>query len=87
MSNPGKQYWEAVKWVLRYLRGTARLSLAFQRLETEKPKMLQGYVNADCAEELDQQRSTTEYAFTVAECALSVDCKILWCLQQERLST
>ena len=29
MSNPGKQYWEAVKWVLQYLRGTARLGLVF----------------------------------------------------------
>ncbi|RVW63090.1 Retrovirus-related Pol polyprotein from transposon TNT 1-94 [Vitis vinifera] len=23
MSNPGKQHWEEVKWILRYLRGTA----------------------------------------------------------------
>jgi len=29
MSNPEKQHWEAVKWVLRYLRGTARLGLVF----------------------------------------------------------
>jgi len=29
MLNPGKQHWEAVKWVLRYLRGTARLGLVF----------------------------------------------------------
>jgi len=40
----------------------------FQRLKTEKPKVLQGYVNADYAEDLDQRRSTTDYVFTVAEC-------------------
>ena len=38
MSNPRKQHWEAVKWVLRYLRGTARLGLVFQGLETRKPR-------------------------------------------------
>jgi len=29
MSNSGKQHWEAVKWVLRYLRMTARQGLVF----------------------------------------------------------
>ena len=33
MSNSCKQHWEVVKWVLRYLRWTSRLGLAFQRLE------------------------------------------------------
>ena len=27
MSNPRKQHWEAAKWILRYLRGTASLAL------------------------------------------------------------
>jgi len=40
MLNPRRQHWEAIKWVLRYLRGTASLVLAFQRLEIGKPKML-----------------------------------------------
>jgi len=60
-----------VKWVLRYLRGTARLGLVFQKLETEKPRVLQGYINADYAGDLDQRRSTTGYVFTVAECVIS----------------
>ena len=30
MSNLGKQQWEAVKWILRYLRGTTRLALCFK---------------------------------------------------------
>ena len=55
----------------RYLREIARLGLVFQRLKTEKPKVLQGYVNADYARDLDQRRSTTGYIFTVAECIIS----------------
>ena len=54
MSNPRKQYWEAVNWVLQYLQGTVRLGLAFQRLKMGKPKVLQGYVDADSVEDLDQ---------------------------------
>ena len=63
MSNSRKQHWEAMKWVLRYLRGIAKLGLTFERLETGKLKVLQGYVDADYAEDLDQRRSTTRYVF------------------------
>ena len=35
MSNPGKQQWETVKWVLQYLRRATRLGLVFQRLKRE----------------------------------------------------
>ena len=55
MSNLEKQHWKAVKWVLRYLRGTAKLSLVFQRLKTEKPRLLQGYVVVDYAGDVDQR--------------------------------
>jgi len=60
-----------VKWVLQYLRGTATLGLVFQRLETGKPRLLQGYIDADYAGDLDHGRSTTSYMFTVAECVIS----------------
>jgi len=76
MSNPGKQHWEAVMWVLRYLRGTARLGLVFQRLETGKPRLLQGYVDIDYAGDLDPRRSTTGYIFTEAECVISWKAKL-----------
>ena len=33
MSNPRKQHWEVVKWILRYLRGTASLALCFKQLD------------------------------------------------------
>ena len=31
MANPGKQHWQAVKWILRYLRGTLNRSIIYQR--------------------------------------------------------
>jgi hypothetical protein len=29
MNNPGKEHWEAVKWILKYLRGTANHAICF----------------------------------------------------------
>ena len=29
MSNLEKEHWAAIKWILRYLRGTSRVSLCF----------------------------------------------------------
>lgn len=29
MANPSKEYWKALKWILRYLQGTWRLDLKF----------------------------------------------------------
>lgn len=37
LSNLGKEHWDAVKWIMRYLRGTADLKLCFRR---EKPKLI-----------------------------------------------
>ena len=31
MANPGKKHWEAVKWLLRYLRGTSSTSLCLAK--------------------------------------------------------
>jgi len=71
ISNSRKQHREAVKWVLRYLRGTARLDLIIRRLKTGNFRVLQGYVDADYARDLNQRRSTTGYVLTVAECVIS----------------
>ena len=36
-----------------------------------KPRLLHGYVNADYARDLDQQRLMIGYLFTAAECTIS----------------
>jgi hypothetical protein len=61
MNNPGKEDWEAVKWILRYLRGTTNHALCFGGSDT----VLQGYVDSDMAGDKDNKRSTTGYVFTI----------------------
>jgi len=31
LSNLGKEHWEGVKWIMRYLKGTSRMHLFFRR--------------------------------------------------------
>jgi hypothetical protein len=61
MNNPGKEHWEAVKWILRYLRGTTTHALCFGGSDT----FLQGYVDSNMAGDKDSRRSTTGYVFTI----------------------
>ena len=34
LANPGKQHWQEVKWILRYLKGTSHYCLCFGHDET-----------------------------------------------------
>ncbi|KAL2231740.1 UNVERIFIED_CONTAM: Retrovirus-related Pol polyprotein from transposon TNT 1-94 [Sesamum indicum] len=43
MSNPGVMHWEAVKWILRYLRGTKDRALVFGS-DYDKRRSTTGYV-------------------------------------------
>jgi hypothetical protein len=61
MSNPGKQHWEAVKWILRYLRGTSDMSLCFIGADLK----LQGYMDADLTGDVDSRKSTTGFVYTL----------------------
>ncbi|KAL2248336.1 UNVERIFIED_CONTAM: Retrovirus-related Pol polyprotein from transposon TNT 1-94 [Sesamum indicum] len=68
MSNPGVMHWEAVKWILRYLRGTKDRALVFG----EGKLTLFGFVDADFAgSDCDKRRSTTGYVFTYGGTAVS----------------
>ena len=59
MSRPGKQHWEAVKWILRYLKGSLDTCLCF----TSASLKLRGYVDVDFAGDIDSRKSTTGFVF------------------------
>ncbi|KAE8680841.1 pentatricopeptide repeat-containing protein [Hibiscus syriacus] len=63
MSKPGKQHWEAVKWIFRYLKGTVGHGIVFGS-QRDNPLVV-GYVDSDYAGDLDNRRSTTGYVFTL----------------------
>ena len=67
MSNPGMEHWNAVKWILRYLKGTTTKALCFKGSNAA----LSGFVDSDLAGDIDSQRSTTGYVFTIGGTAVS----------------
>jgi hypothetical protein len=62
MANPGKEHWEAVKWVLGYLRGTSYYCITYNGCSD----LGYGYINSYFAGDLDKRRSTSSYVFTFA---------------------
>ena len=76
MFNLGKQRWEAVKCIMRYLRGTSILKLTF---EDGKP-VLAGYTDSDMAGDLDSRKSTFGYLMTFAGGAVSWQSRLQKCV-------
>ena len=64
MGKPGLEHWNAVKWVLRYLAGSASVGLHFSKSDG-KGDAAKGYVDSDYAGDLDKRRSLTGYVFTL----------------------
>ena len=50
MSLPGKTYWQAVKWILRYLQGTSDACLEFGK----NRDTLVGFVDSNYVTDLDK---------------------------------
>ncbi|CAL2256257.1 unnamed protein product [Prunus armeniaca] len=61
MANLGRQHLNAVKWIFRYLKGTKKLGILFER--QQKKACVSGYVNSDYAGDIYKRRSTTRYVF------------------------
>lgn len=62
MSKPGVMHWEAVKWLLRYIKGSLDLNLVYTK---DKDFDVQGFCDSDHAADLDRRRSISGYVFTV----------------------
>lgn len=70
MGDPGKAHWEAVKWALKYVRGSASRGLVFKKSLSNQEALI-GYVDADYAANIDTRKSLTGYVFTLFGVAVS----------------
>ena len=70
MHDPGRGHWEAVKWVLRYIKGTIDIDLVFEKDYTGKQECI-SYVDSDYTGDLDRHRSTTRYVFILCQAPVS----------------
>ncbi|RVW34206.1 Retrovirus-related Pol polyprotein from transposon TNT 1-94 [Vitis vinifera] len=76
LSNPGRHHWEAVKWIMRYLRGTSKLKLTFG---SGKPIFV-GYTDSDMTGDVDNRRSTSGYLMTFSGGAVSWQSRLQKCV-------
>lgn len=61
MLRPVKEHWQAVKWVLRYIKGSVDTKLSFKR---KGDFVVRGYCDLDYGGDLDHAKSTTGMVFT-----------------------
>nr|GEV98012.1 retrotransposon protein, putative, Ty1-copia subclass [Tanacetum cinerariifolium] len=66
----GKNHWETVKWILKYLKGTADAGLVYGR-DQGKHVDVDGFVDADYAKDPDKGMSIIGWVFMVHSCVVS----------------
>ncbi|KAL2491414.1 cysteine-rich RLK (RECEPTOR-like protein kinase) 8 [Abeliophyllum distichum] len=69
MANPGPEHWEALKWLLRYLKGTSNLGLIYGTCN--EGVILKDFVDADFVSDKDNRKSTIAYIFTLCGTCIS----------------
>ena len=67
MGNPGKIHWEALKWILRYLKGTETTCLIY-KVGSRGADPVIGYVDSDFAGSIDTRKSLTGYIYVAWYC-------------------
>ena len=72
LSNPAREHWNAVKWILRYLRDTVNMMLCFG---DDKPTVV-GYSYSDMAGDIDSRKSTSGYMIKFAGGAVTWQSKL-----------
>ncbi|CAM8977517.1 unnamed protein product [Rhodiola kirilowii] len=70
MTNPGKYHWQAVKWLLRYIKGTLGKGLLFGKKQFSS-EIIQGFVDSDYVGNVDTRKSQIGLVFTVFGTAVS----------------
>lgn len=66
MPNPRKAHWQALKWILRYIKGSLGRVLVYGGAKDKKgTTTIEGFVDSDYAWGLDTRKSLTGYVFVV----------------------
>ncbi|CAL1357768.1 unnamed protein product [Linum trigynum] len=68
MIQPGKEHWQAVKRIFRYLKGTPDVGISFG---SDTECLVSGYSDSDYAGDVDTRRSMTGYVFTLGSSVVS----------------
>jgi hypothetical protein len=79
LSNPGHQHWVSGKRVLRYLKGTARMSLLYKDHDGTQSSKLEVFCDADWAGDIDDRKSTTGIVIKLN------GCPILWMSKKQSI--
>ncbi|KAH7300810.1 hypothetical protein KP509_24G079700 [Ceratopteris richardii] len=69
MANLGKAHWNAVKSILRYLKGTQGKCVCYGK----SPLELKGFCDFDMVGDVNRRNSKSGYVYTLARCDIS------WC--------
>jgi hypothetical protein len=76
MHNPAAKHIEALKRMVRYLKGTSTRCLLYDFGAAPPRKGVYGYYDASHADDLDTRRSTMAYIFFFEGCAISWHSKV-----------
>ncbi|XP_042002451.1 secreted RxLR effector protein 161-like [Salvia splendens] len=65
MSDPKKEHWNALRWILRYMSSTSSWGVLFKGCDKESEEVVVRYCDADYATNLDNRKSQAGYLFTM----------------------
>ena len=71
MKEPGKEHWLALKWMLKYMKGSKDVGILYKRFKGECEEPLIGYCDSDYASNLDTRKSQSGYIFRMFGGAVS----------------
>jgi len=66
---PSPNHWEALKWLLKYLRGTYNVGLVYKHY-TDSVK-LKGFTDSDYAGDRDNRKFTSSYVLNLCDSYIS----------------
>ncbi|GKE42515.1 zinc finger, CCHC-type containing protein [Tanacetum coccineum] len=82
-SNPSTQYWQAIQWVLKYLKKTMDHRLTY----TGYPLVLEGYTDASWIKKTEDNSSTSGWVFLLSSGAISWASKKQTCITSSTMKS